>query len=368
MTNKIPVKIDVIPQNELEKDYHLYHSAFYNGNALTALVTGTSLIKQYATICPAFMQVKMKELVVFSDKKIMLDARIYPPYGDGQAGMTESRYSVLDNSETIKRTVLNWDMTLNENHILLLTYRLLPGETGTPIIGISIGGKMISNNANKNTPYSMAVYGDSITWTNAGNSLVDPALTAWSSEYFTSITNKFIEDKFNKKIALITRSFGGTSASGHIRNNILNGVTISDISLIALGTNDCVQAGMTTSIFTENIKKIIASIKKENTNATVILCAPPSSNLRESSLISYRTALQTLFTSFYGGSMSNINGGINGFSVSNKIIYVDTSTAYNSTSDYPSKYSDTLHPNALGQSIIAGVITPVINACTWDLI
>jgi lysophospholipase L1-like esterase len=125
---------------------------------------------------------------------------------------------------------------------------------------------------------------------------------------------------------------------------------------------------MTTTIYTENIKIIIASIKKENSKVTIILCAPPSSNAREASIVPYRSALQTLFTSFYGGVMGNLSGGINGFSTTNRIIYVDLSTAYNSTTDYPSKYADTIHPNALGQSLIAGVITPILNVVSWSLL
>lgn len=372
-------------QDDFKKDWHLFDSIYYRsgtppgGEIRPASASFISPGSFYITT-PANLYSTVKSVDIFTDSNMWVELFMYTPFSQNMAGGVYRRHDIINNTDTLKKVTfdLGEGIVMPENSRIAIRYCGLDGLAITPLPKFSMSAnidlKSIDSDYNKR--YKLDIYGDSITWA-VGGLTANPQYSgfpAFGCEYFPTLVRDYLEDKFKTSIKTTTHSFGGSNTSGMLQLiNTMGGAPYSDIAFISEGMNDSgTTANISTSVYTANINKIFNKIKNRNNDATVFIFAPSSTDdsAGRPNIQAYRDALKTLFTDVLGGTMSNVGGGINGYSATNKIIFVDLSTAYPSTdATFFSDSSPRIHPNVLkGHPAIFNIIKPVIDACPWTIL
>lgn len=250
------------------------------------------------------------------------------------------------------------DKLLYEGGNMTISAKVL-GNTGDtiPYFDTFINWTEITADFNYNAKYTMVVIGDSITYSNMGNDANGKTYTGnnlWAFQVRDMLRNS------GKDVRLVNKGFGG--ADSYVAslavdsNSIYDGIS-GDLFIISLQTNDYGGGAISTSAHTANIAKIVAHIKRDNPNASIVLMncsARDFGNTNQTTLQTYRDALRSWYNAYNGGnpraadlwfydqsqafSLAAVASGDTNFTLTERVV-----TGAN---------SGRLHPSGLGQGLL----------------
>lgn len=373
MSSKIISTEEKYKKDLYERDYHLADLNYFSTQSQTWL--GTFTLKHFHFV-PSNMIFKLSQLDITVSAQAYIKIQITLPSANAQSGMYTTRVIWATPSQTVQLTYP--DLILTGGCLINVYYALKSGDTTVPsiYIGGGVAMKSLGDEFSK-----VEVFSDSIGWHLAGNSEVSglSGFNAVNFEYWPTIVTKFLEDKYSLVLGEpLTRSHGGSQSQ--MMYNVLRTLKPigAPLSIVSLGMNDCVvtngNPANIPSAYTSYIDKIIKLIRKKTPSGTIIITAPSQTDdTNRSTIQTYRDSLKSFLISNYDVSIQNINGSINGWSITNKIIFVDFSTAYPSTGatqpTLGAVYSDSnpkIHPSPTGHYLLSNTITDVLNVLPWN--
>jgi len=183
--------------------------------------------------------------------------------------------------------------------------------------------------------------GDSTVWQNYETGATGDDL------YATKIANAIKSSYGN--IKYINKGIGGSTTTKLLIDGSWWSRLVPDLVTIGIGINDCVNDGIGTTTFSSNLCTIIDIIRRHNSKAVIILCAPSTTtdSTRTPYIANYRTAMSAV-------------------AIAKNCTYCDFSTVF-STGQIAIYTTDNIHPNKVGHTLIYNTLYPVVQsaASTW---
>lgn len=183
--------------------------------------------------------------------------------------------------------------------------------------------------------------GDSVTW-------AAPHVTKGDELYahriWRSINNNY------GSVKLINKGIGGATSNDLVTNLSWATMFEPDLVTIGIGLNDSANTQVSTTVYKENLRKVIDTLRLRNKNIHIILCTPSTTTEtnRVNNVGLYRTAMNEIAT--------EKNTSICRFDNAWTTSTADMNTNVN---------VDFLHPNATGHQKLHDLLYPIVKTGEW---
>lgn len=183
--------------------------------------------------------------------------------------------------------------------------------------------------------------GDSVTWA--------PPHVPKGEDLYTSKIWQMI-NKTYAPVRHINKGIGGATSTDLVTNLGWSTIVSPDLVTIGIGLNDSANNQISTTVYKDNLRKVIDTLKLRNSDVHIILCTPSTTTeaSRSANVTSYRTAMSEV-ASEKSVSICNFH---NAWTTSG----ADMSANVN---------SDLLHPNATGHQKLYDLLWSIVQTGSW---
>jgi lysophospholipase L1-like esterase len=183
--------------------------------------------------------------------------------------------------------------------------------------------------------------GDSVTWA--------PPHVAKGDDLYAHRIWRTLCSQYGP-IRFINKGIGGATSNDLVTNLAWSTAMAPDLVTIGIGLNDSANQQVSTTIYKDNLRKIIDALRLRNPKVHIILCTPSTTTdaTRTNNVQAYRTAMSEVST--------EKQVGICNFHTAWTTSAGDMSANVN---------ADLLHPNSTGHQKLYNLLYPIVQTGSW---
>jgi lysophospholipase L1-like esterase len=179
--------------------------------------------------------------------------------------------------------------------------------------------------------YTYLAMGDSITW-----SQTTPGSGLYASRLFRAICKDY------GNIHYLNKGFGGADSTETVGNMGWLATLNPDLVTIGLGMNDAFNTTVTVAQYQTNLRTLIDTWKRRNSNVSIILCAPSqTTDAARSTIQQYRDAMKSVATE-------------------KNVSFCDFGLAFTQAQVPTYCGADGVHPNDSGHLLLFNLLYPIV--------